>query len=97
MGPLIATLQHFEENHSSNERNTITDCLLKRQNAEFTICLILFGEIFSSKLISFPYILSNSKAATFVLQIPDNDLSQAVELSQALKSDIKKKLGVESI
>ena len=69
MGPLIATLEHFEENHSSTERHTTADCLLKRLNTEFAVCFILFEDI-----------LGKAKAATVVLQSPDIDLSQAVEL-----------------
>ena len=54
MGPLIATLEHFEENHSSTERHTTADCLLKRLNTEFAVCLILFEDI-----------IGKAKAATF--------------------------------
>ena len=85
MGPLIATLEYFEEDHSSNERHTTADILLKRLNTEFAVCLILFEDI-----------LGKAKAVTVVLQSPDKDLSQAVELVQALQSDVNEKLEVES-
>ena len=81
LGPLIATLEYFEDDRCSIERHTTADILLKRLNTEFAVCLVLFEDI-----------LGKAKAATVVLQSPDNDLSQALKLVQALQSDIKEKI-----
>ena len=82
---VLLEIFQFEEDHSSNERHTTADILLKRLNTEFAVCLILFEDI-----------LGKAKAVTVVLQSPDKDLSQAVELVQALQSDVNEKLDVES-
>ncbi|KAI6659679.1 hypothetical protein LOD99_14602 [Oopsacas minuta] len=77
MGPLIATLEHFEEIDSSTERHTTADCFLKGLNLEFAVCLISSEDIFG-----------RAKANIVVLQSPDKDSSQAAELVQVLQSDI---------